>query len=502
MAAQGLEIESASRSTADQGSVAQSCSSIHPILDVFSAAAYGDLPKLRKFVEEDKASLANPDGNGYYALQWAALNNFADVVLYIVEHGGNVNAADNMQQTALHWAAVRGSIAAADVLLDCGARLEAVDLFGYRILKRWITTGGVPCTGFTDTIRLFLFRNAYTGGQDKERSTPLHWAAVSGNVEACMILVHAGTKQELMLRDKSGFTPALLAASRGHHHVSQILKNSAKTRWNLCGGKISGEKMAKIGYAPFLFLVMIILTVLFITTVLNGPNFPRLTAAVGIWSWIGISLLFYSILMLHRCSSKDPGYIKKNSGDPDANDPLLDVDSALTFNWSQLCPTCKIIRPVRSKHCPTCDHCIEQFDHHCPWISNCVGKGNKWDFFVLICMGTTVTWMGAAITIYRMWAGSMEPTFSWRWVRLMTSEHQGAVVFLVFDLLVLAGVTTLTVTQSYQIARNITTNELSNAARYAYLRGSDGRLRNPYNRGWRRNCTDFIVNGHGSDELM
>lgn len=51
-----------------------------------------------------------------------------------MKHGGNVNAKDNMEQTALHWAAVRGSIAAADVLLENGARVEAADLNGYRVL--------------------------------------------------------------------------------------------------------------------------------------------------------------------------------------------------------------------------------------------------------------------------------------------------------------------------------------------------------------------------------
>lgn len=53
--------------------------------DVFSAAAYGDFEKLRKFVEEDGASLSQPDANGYYTLQWAALNNFPDIVQYILE---------------------------------------------------------------------------------------------------------------------------------------------------------------------------------------------------------------------------------------------------------------------------------------------------------------------------------------------------------------------------------------------------------------------------------
>uniref|UniRef100_A0A453HY30 protein S-acyltransferase n=2 Tax=Aegilops tauschii subsp. strangulata TaxID=200361 RepID=A0A453HY30_AEGTS len=142
-----------------------------PVVNVYSAAAYGDLERLRRFVELDGggASLAVPDGNGYHALQWAALNNYPHVALYIIEHGGDVNAEDNSQQTALHWAAVRGATATADVLLENGARLEAADVNGYRsmlqfsmakqhscitssqsmvrTLKLWTMTGGALCTG-------------------------------------------------------------------------------------------------------------------------------------------------------------------------------------------------------------------------------------------------------------------------------------------------------------------------------------------------------------------
>ena len=53
--------------------------------------------------------------------------------------------------------------------------------------------------------------------------TPLHWAALRGNAEACIVLVHAGTKQELMVKDKSGFTPAQLASEKGHRHVAFVL---------------------------------------------------------------------------------------------------------------------------------------------------------------------------------------------------------------------------------------------------------------------------------------
>jgi len=57
-----------------------------------------------------------------------------------MKHGADVNAKDNMQQTALHWAAVRGSTAAADVLVENGARVEAADINGYRVL---FSFGGV-----------------------------------------------------------------------------------------------------------------------------------------------------------------------------------------------------------------------------------------------------------------------------------------------------------------------------------------------------------------------
>lgn len=55
------------------------------VFDVFSASAYGDFQKLRSFVEQDGASLSTPDANGYYALQWAALNNFPDIAHYIIQ---------------------------------------------------------------------------------------------------------------------------------------------------------------------------------------------------------------------------------------------------------------------------------------------------------------------------------------------------------------------------------------------------------------------------------
>ncbi|XP_050261383.1 probable protein S-acyltransferase 23 [Quercus robur] len=534
MASSEIEIVSASDSNAQQQNPNEEVS-VAPVIDVFSASAYGDFDKLRKFVEEDGASLSQPDLNGYYALQWAALNNFPHIVQYIVEHGGDVNATDNILQTALHWAAVRGAIAVADVLLQNGARVEAADFNGYRavhvaaqygqtaflnhIIAKYQADFDVPDNegrsplhwaaykGFADTIRLLLFRDASQGKQDKEGCTPVHWAAIRGNVEACSVLVHAGTKQELMVKDNAGFTPGQLASDKGHRHVALFLSNAQRAHSNNWGDKICGGKMTDIGYAPILFAIIIIVTVLFIDSVLVAPNLTKVTAVVGLWGWGAVTLVAGSLIMFYKCASKDPGYVKR-PGDmghrKDKEDLLLNIDlnssSEWTGNWSQLCPTCKIIRPVRSKHCPTCKRCVEQFDHHCPWISNCVGKRNKRDFFVFLCFAFLASVLSAAVAIQRIWTAKPVLPTEETWIHYVAVQHPGVVAFLLLDMIILLAATILTTSQASQIARNITTNELANAIRYGYLRGPDGRFRNPYNHGWQKNCADFFIHGYTNDE--
>ncbi|XBI71731.1 probable protein S-acyltransferase 23 isoform X1 [Triticum dicoccoides] len=501
-----------------------------PVVNVYSAAAYGDLERLRRFVELDGggSSLAAPDGNGYHALQWAALNNYPHVALYIIEHGGGVNAEDNSQQTALHWAAVRGATATADVLLENGARLEAADVNGYRavhvaaqygqttFLHHIILKYGADFEaldndgrsslhwaayrGNADTIRLLLFMDANQVRQDKNGCTPLHWAVIRGSLEVCTLLVHAGTKQELTLRDRGGFTPLQLAADKGQRHLSNILSNATKVSF---GDKYCSGRLGKVGYTPILFSYLVILMILFLKSIVFASDFSRITAAVGLWSWAAISLALASQVVFYRVSRNTPGYIKTNTEGVDPKELLMGIDlssSTFTGNWSQLCPTCKIVRPVRSKHCPICKQCVEQFDHHCPWISNCVGKRNKWDFLVFLCMGIATTLLGAAVGFHRLWTEPIILSSSESWTHFMVTKHPGAVLFMFMDIFLLTGALILMVAQAVMIARNLTTNEAANQSRYTYLRGPDGRFRNPYNQGWQKNCVYFLVNGYNNDE--
>ncbi|GMI97636.1 TIP GROWTH DEFECTIVE 1 [Hibiscus trionum] len=502
--------------------------------DVYTAAAYGDLEKLHRLVEYEGCSLSQPDGLGYYAIQWAALNNRTAAAQYIIEHGGDVHAVDRNGQTALHWSAVRGAIQVAEVLLQEGARVDVADIYGYQIIhvaaqygqtsfiyhvvSKWNADpdtldndGRSPLhwaayKGFTDSIRLLLFLDAHRGRQDKEGCTPLHWAAIRGNLEACTVLVQAGKMEDLLITDNSGLTPEQLASDKNHRQVAFFLGNARRLLEKRCDGNSRFGRFTKVRLAPLLWCIILLLLVTYIQSVITDSNLPKLTAGFSLLAWFGVILASTGLVMFYRCSSKDPGYLRMNVHDPQTmkdDEPLLKIEtnnpSLLAGNWSQLCATCKIVKPLRAKHCSTCDRCVEQFDHHCPWVSNCVGKKNKRDFFLFLALEVSAMLITCGVTIARIVQDPSAPSSFFPWMNYSVSHHIGAISFVIVIFLLFFGVAALTVVQASQIARNITTNEMANVMRYSYLRGAGGGFRNPYDHGCKKNCLDLLIKGYNED---
>jgi len=81
----------------------------------------------------------------------------------------------------------------------------------------------------------------------------------------------------------------------------------------------------------------------------------------------------------------------------------------------------------------------------------------------------------------------------------MVTKHTGAFMFVFSDGFMLLSVLCLTLGQASQVGQNITTNEMTNAYRYTYLKGPDSRYFNPYDHGCIKNCADFWIQGENSD---
>jgi len=183
-----------------------------------------------------------------------------------------------------------------------------------------------------------------------------------------------------------------------------------------------------------------------------------MTALFGLFAWSGVFLATAGLVMFYKCSRKDPGYISANTRDSHNqrdDEPLLKMEldnpALLTGNWSQLCITCKIVRPVRSKHCSTCDRCVEQFDHHCPWVSNCIGKKNKWEFFMFITLEVFAMIITGSAAIIRTVSDPASPASFGAWLGYSAVHHTGAVSFFMMDLFIFFGVACLTVVQASQV---------------------------------------------------
>jgi len=106
------------------------------------------------------------------------------------------------------------------------------------------------------------------------------------------------------------------------------------------------------------------------------------------------------LVALVAAAFRNPGVVPRAAHDGQNNIPAARFVTVNGVSVKQRwCTTCRVYRPLRSKHCSYCDRCVFRFDHHCTWLGNCVGLGNYRSFLVLVIAATCFFGQSAVIAL-------------------------------------------------------------------------------------------------------
>ncbi|XP_063520983.1 ankyrin repeat and death domain-containing protein 1B isoform X1 [Pongo pygmaeus] len=219
--------------------------------DLWGAAALpwrslSRIPKREGLGEEDTAvaghELLLPNERSF---QNAAKSNNLDLMEKLFEKKVNINAVNNMNRTALHFAVGRNHLSAVDFLLKHKARVDVADKHGLTVIHlaawsgslqvmlmlvkagadqraknqvgMWVTPGQklLPHHCRREEVLRSLCISP-TPGSLQDGMNALHFASQSNHVRIVEYLIQDLHLKDLNQPDEKGRKPFLLAAERGH----------------------------------------------------------------------------------------------------------------------------------------------------------------------------------------------------------------------------------------------------------------------------------------------
>ena len=139
---------------------------------------------------------------------------------YLLSQGANVDAVDNEQHSALHWAIVCGELEALDLLQKAGANPSIPDSHGAMPIHYAVQMCAAGSANREKQmicqmgLQRLLSMGVDIKVRDREGRDPLLWAASAGSIHAIKALVEEGAS--VSSQDRDGLSSLHCAASRGH----------------------------------------------------------------------------------------------------------------------------------------------------------------------------------------------------------------------------------------------------------------------------------------------
>ncbi|XP_063286572.1 palmitoyltransferase ZDHHC4 [Pelobates fuscus] len=132
-------------------------------------------------------------------------------------------------------------------------------------------------------------------------------------------------------------------------------------------------------------------------------------------------LISVNLYFFYKCCVTDPGVITKQN--VTLFTQVYGYDEIL-YHIGNVCKTCHLCKPARSKHCGVCGCCVQRFDHHCVWVNNCIGALNI-RYFLLYLFSLTLTVLSLAwvITAFLLQVVLLSHMMTAAYVNIDGQEH-------------------------------------------------------------------------------
>lgn len=169
-------------------SVTEAIRAEHRELDVFEAATFGDVVRLRALLDADPALVNARSGDGGSALHFSCFFGQPECARELVRRGADIHAEaaafGNVQP--LHSAAAGRSAEIVKLLLEAGADPKVKQGHG------WTALHSAAQHGDADMSQTLLRHGADSSAKADNGQTPLDLARVGGHAEVAALLEKAG----------------------------------------------------------------------------------------------------------------------------------------------------------------------------------------------------------------------------------------------------------------------------------------------------------------------
>lgn len=157
-------------------------------LDVFSAAAAGDEPRVFAFLDQSADLLHANSRDGWTPLHLAAFFGHPKLAQKLIERGANVDARSTnaMTNTPLHAAVAGGSLDAVKMLVENGAKVNASQHGG------WTALHGAAQSGRREMVEFLIANGADVHARADNNQTALDLALTHKREDVAALISELG----------------------------------------------------------------------------------------------------------------------------------------------------------------------------------------------------------------------------------------------------------------------------------------------------------------------